>query len=168
MKTLKFLKLTIDVLFYIVLFSVVYRYFLHPVLITLTSGESFMGFFDQFSSISLYSVFHLLFGLSKVILFLLAIFYLRMAVRPLSNAHYFTQAVTSNLKKSGILLVSLALINLVVAILSRNLIGNLLSLNFWTADNDYLLILIIGLFFIFLEKVLSKGRSLEEENELTI
>ena len=167
MKTAKQLKIAIDTFFVLLIVSLIYL-FISP-LINLLSTH---GVFEEtrelgFSAIPMLVV--ALVPFLKTVLFTLAVYYLRKAIKPLLSLQFFSNVVTENLKKAGILLLAVGSISFIGSLVSLSIIGDILLLGSNTIGaNNFLLLIVFGLFLILLDKILSNARQLQEENDLTI
>ena len=115
------------------------------------------------------------------ILFIIAIYYLRKSTSSFLKSDFYTEEITKNLKKVGILFVfigvSTILIMLIFAIYIQGIMQNLVQINPFisylnmfasTIDLKSIFLIIIGLFFLLFSKSFENARLLKQENDLTI
>lgn len=104
------------------------------------------------------------------IIFLRGLYYLRRMAKLLLSNIYFSEQISTNMRKSGIHFLLTGIISIIpVALLWTNkLIGGEISL---TIDNNLMIpffLMIIGLFFIIQSDALFLAKNLKEESDLTV
>jgi hypothetical protein len=99
------------------------------------------------------------------ILYFKAIYHLRNSLQDLSSGNYFSDLVILSFKKAGQFLLYFAIGSFVFNFLLGLILNLTINISFST---EFLLHLIMALFFMFLSEAFLKGKNLQEENELTV
>lgn len=186
MKTIQILRTLINILFYILIavFGIGFIFFI----ILFFFPESLPPLLGNFSMLfsSMFSWEMYLGPLSSVVnfvLFIVAIFYLRKCISSFLNSDFYSEKVTTNLKKAGNIFifigVSTIIIQLFAILYFQNLAENMIQMKTTflitlsnilaaTIDLKSVISIIIGLFFLLFSKIFENGRVLKQENDLTI
>jgi hypothetical protein len=96
---------------------------------------------------------------------LIAVYHLKKSMKDLVHGAYFSKTVIKSFKNLGVLLVVMSIIELVAVLVLGILINSELLIRL---DSSNLFYFVLGLFFMFLSEVFQKGRTMKEENDLTI
>ena len=119
----------------------------------------------KFSTITLITISFLLSLLSIYIIYLL-----RKLVRTFFKLKFYTRLQVSLFNLIGQLIILTAILKIVVNFFSSLILEGKTSVGFTvdTSFDNLLFILAIGLFFIYMSKLLDNARIMKEENELTV
>ncbi|MBU3820800.1 DUF2975 domain-containing protein [Flavobacteriaceae bacterium XHP0103] len=187
MKAIKTLRLLINVLFFTLIAVIIFHLLFWPIVYFYSDSLPFylQGFRMILNSFStLFDWKFLLVPLSTAInfiLFVLSIFYLRKCIKPFIVSDFYTEVVTKNLKKSGILFVFIGLSTILIQLISTiyvqnvtqniiepNMIISFLNLLAAAIDLKSTFLIIIGLFFLLFSESFKNAETLKQENDLTI
>lgn len=111
----------------------------------------------------------LIFGFSRIIIFIGSIYYLRRASLKIIKNHMFSEDVVQALKRTGQLIISYS----ILMIISQKIIEVLYkgSMSFGVDFEGFgssLFLFILGLFFVLISNAFEAAGILKSENELTI
>jgi len=182
MKTVKVLKVLINILYILLLF--IFALAILFVIAISFFNESLplylQGYKMLFSSFFDWKLFLVPFStIINFILFTIAVYYLRKCIEPFINSDFYSTVVIKNLKKAGRLFVfiglSTILFRLVAILYFQSIVpvqgysgllnaGSLIS----SIDITTIFLIIIGLFFLLFSNTFENAKRLKEENDLTI
>jgi len=184
MKTIKILKILINIL-YMLLLAVLAIAVLFLIMLAFFDDSlpfylrGYRMFFSSFFSWKLFLVPFV--TCLNYILFVLSIFYLRKCINPFIDSEFYTTDVYKNLRKSGWLFIfigaSTILVMLISAIYVQEIMNNMIQFNtlisylsMFPAATDLksVFLIIIGLFFLLFSKSFENAKKLQLENDLTI
>jgi hypothetical protein len=186
MKTIKVLKILINVL-YVFLLTI----FIFGILIVIAVFffNEYLPFYLQgykmlFSSFFNWKLFLIPFiTVVNFILFILSVYYLKKCINPFIGSDFYSSIVINNLKKSGSIFVFIGVstiffrfISAVYIINSMPIIQGLSEFSFVSSFITFIssievttiFLIIIGLFFLLFSNAFENAKSLKQENELTI
>ncbi|MFT5983601.1 MAG: hypothetical protein ACI9RM_002050 [Ulvibacter sp.] len=184
MKSIKLLKIMIDLFFYgsIVLFLFIVYLFsqfdnsisssiLSLGLGTLHGHEYFTVSGKTFDTLSPSIVILFIFALLRVASFFIAVYHIKQLAGSFIKDELFSDRTSRNLKMIGygiiVYVISETIIEHLPAFLN-NLIGTTMSGFFFSGLSSAWFQFTLGLLFIFMDKVFRNARALKQENELTI
>lgn len=99
------------------------------------------------------------------IFFVRAIWLLKNSLLDLAKGNYFSELVIKNFRIIGILFLCCGIGYLLSQFITNLLILGILKIGF---DDAVYFQIIMGLFFLYLSEIFSKGKKMKQENELTI
>ena len=187
MKTIKTLRILINILFFALIAVLIFHLLFWP--IVYFYGDSLPFFLQGFKMMfmSFKTFFNWKFLLIPIstainfILFVFSVFYLRKCINPFIVSDFYSEIVTKNLKKCGILFVFIGLSTIVIQLISiisiQNGSQNIMGLNVIVSflnplvaaiDLKSTFLIIIGLFFLLFSKSFKNAEGLKRENDLTI
>lgn len=183
MKTIKTLKLFINILYFALL-----AVFIGTILfyIALFFFSDLIPFHLQGHKM-LFTVLHwkpLLVPITTAInfiLFIISIYYLKKSTASFLKSDFYTEEIIQNLKKSGKIFVfigiSTILVMMVYTIHVQGILQNMIEINVFISlisilvaaiDLKSIFLIIIGLFFLLFSKSFENARAVQQENDLTI
>jgi len=186
MKTIQILKTLINTLYILMLITLGVAILF---LITLLFFADFLPFYLQgyrmlFSN--LFSI-KMFIGPSLIainyLLFILAIFYLRKCINPLSKSDFYSVVLYKNLNKSGKLFTFIGVSTILIKIISALIMSSVMQQIIPDLGNSLIIylgiiisafeltsvfLIIIGLFFMMFSKSFENAKELQLENDLTI
>lgn len=98
-------------------------------------------------------------------LYFFGIKFLKNSMDDLALGKYFSKSVISNFKNSGKLFLICAAVNMLIGVILSLILEFPLKVGI---DSGFLHFIVMGLFFLFLSEVFSKGNEMQNENNLTI
>lgn len=104
-------------------------------------------------------------ALCVFLVLLIAVYYLKKSMKDLVNGVYFSEKVIKSFRSLGVLLVVMSIIEFIAILVLEILINSELLIKL---DSSNLFYFVLGLFFMFLSEIFQKGRTMKEENDLTI
>jgi hypothetical protein len=184
MKTIKVLKLLINILYFALI-----TLFLIIILLWISTSLFYdsLPFYIQEYKTLLHQFFSwelklLLMPITKAInyiLFTVSIFFLRKSIRPFTESNFYSIAVSKNLKKSGVLFIIIGLTTIVIQFITVMYIQSFAPMHIGsfksfiyimisTIDLKSTFLIIIGLFFLLFSKGFENAKKIKRENDLTI
>ena len=167
MKTISILKKLINIYYFLLLIGVFFITAIVPILFASDKIESFNiieGYDISTFTILEFTVFLIITTIIYII-FVAAIYFIKTSLDDLTDENYFSEKVITNFNKSGKLILISGIASTVFEFFLRIILSNKLE---FSLDFDLILMIIIGLFLLFLSEVFEKGRRTKQENDLTI
>lgn len=186
MKTIKILKVLINIL-YVILIAVLVLglvFFIASFFLNEYLPFSLRGFNRMFSVFNGALIIGPLLKTVNFILFLFSVFYLRKCIKPFIESDYYSETVIKNLRRAGNIFVFIGgatiLIQFIMSFLLLRVASNIveglsmnsllmfLSSSVQSLDVENIFLVVIGLFFLLFSKATANAKDLKQENDLTI
>lgn len=183
MKTIKILKLFINILYFALLAVLIGAILFY---ITLFFFSDLIPFHLQGHKM-LFTLLHwkpLLVPITTAInfiLFIISIYYLKKSTASFLKSDFYTEEIIKNLKKSGRIFIFIGISTILVMIIYtihiQGILQNMVEINVFISlisilaaaiDLKSIFLIIIGLFFLLFSKSFENARAAQQENDLTI
>ena len=165
MKNANLFKNLVDILYFLQFFTLLVMILMSPF-----GGVSIDNVAVTLDNCTLFDVILVIIIIIGYVIFLRGLYYLRKMARFLLSNKYFSEKISSNLKKSGTHFVLTGIINLFILALLflKNINQGKMELNIDTNLIFPLFLMIIGMFFVIQSNTLVLAKNIKEENELTV
>jgi Protein of unknown function (DUF2975) len=168
MKKLNIIKLLINTTFILFIVVVVNRIFKYPIAMIREKGAPYGFDFSREENTWVAKIFAST-EIILILLFVLAIYFLKSTVKYFVDKNYFAQKVSKHFIRAGYLFIFLGVSNFIF----KKLIGVFLDFGYALtimqgSDGNDIFMIFIGSFFVFISKAFFQAKEIQQENDLTI
>lgn len=169
MKTIKLLKTCIDIYYYFVMIALALGLLTLPILLFTTGTYEVQLFDSQTVDIGNLGILKTLVIVVLMLILFGIYFYtirlIKVTVDVMSKGNYFSDYVITNFSKIGKLFISCAIGFSLLRFAFKLIVSSTFSFGISTA---FFILLIMGLFMMFLSEAFNRAKHLKNENDLTI
>jgi hypothetical protein len=120
-------------------------------------------------SLSIKDYVGLMISILGMFLFIKTIYHLRTATLKMIHGEMFNHVVAKSLKLTGLSMIGYKVVSIIKDLYSESIYDGTFTVGLdFNGFESFIFILILGLFFILLSKVIKNGISMKSENDLTI
>jgi len=177
METNQLLKITINIFFYVILFSVLGLSLFTSYAMISHDGVGIL--IDKDSNVVLNSAYeadltfrdymHVLIAILEAMFFTLSIYFLRKATLEMVDGRIFTKLVANSLRNTGFMMIIYKLCGIIKEQYKNIVYDSQFTMSFdFNGFESFIFIFVLGLFFILLSSVINNGIRMKSENDLTI